>query len=591
MLFLFKAFSYFFLLVVAATEKFPAVKSNDNCDYWAKTDGECVNNPNYMWSQCHGSCMEIASDVESNCEKWAEEGECTANPVFVSIRCPEACSRAVGWSPWMRRAVGITDSLPFDEKYLEFLDKCKIPNDIFSAAEMMKLRLNTYLQGGMNMAIGLGSASPSEYLGMMGLAEGFLYTIRLYESSLDVLSPLHQSEIDEVRQGIKEKLDIVMEFVGSGYSSDLLMRALPKWVPFLEYSSDSVANVLGKIHGKTRAQVLSESSNPCETSFGPVIGSSTTNQPNLTSQEFEFSPVVKLRNGVEMPLMGLGTWQIEGADCEIAVEEAIKIGYRHFDTAEAYNNEAAVGWGIRHAIDNGLVRREELFIASKVSDEGNAGYDEVRRLIANQMELLQTDYLDLYMLHSPISDSQLQAETWEALEDLLEEKKLRAIGVSNFNLQELKNLMEHSRVKPMVLQNKVDVYHVGKQLDNEGDEVVAFAQEHGVVVVAYSSFSGYPFSMKPVDDPIVRFVAANHKPEPATTGQVILRWLLQRGIAVIPRSTNGQRLEENYGALTLTPLSAAEMTILDSIQNLVESAVSVAVDLKKISAKRSADEL
>ena len=115
------------------------------------------------------------------------------------------------------------------------------------------------------------------------------------------------------------------------------------------------------------------------------------------------STTVKLNNGVHMPVLGLGTWQLDGEVCETAVYEAIKLGYRHIDTAEAYRNEAQVGWAVQRAIKEGLVTREELFIATKLSDESHAGYGTTTAFVKEQLKLLQVEYVDLYMLHSPLS--------------------------------------------------------------------------------------------------------------------------------------------------------------------------------------------
>ena len=245
---------------------------------------------------------------------------------------------------------------------------------------------------------------------------------------------------------------------------------------------------------------------------------------------------------------------------------------RSIDTAEAYQNEANVGDAVKAAIDQGLVARRDLFLATKLSDPANAGYEAAKELVRRQLSALQTSYLDLYMLHSPIADAALQAETWRALEDLLAAGTLRAIGVSNFGTEELEALMATARVRPMVVQNKADVYHVAKQLDNRGDPIVKFARENDIFVVAYSSFSAYPFVMKPTEDPIVRDVARRNEASPA---QVILKWSLQKGFAVIPRSSDPARLQENLAVLESPPLSQQDMLLLDTLQLLISSPVCV----------------
>ena len=293
---------------------------------------------------------------------------------------------------------------------------------------------------------------------------------------------------------------------------------------------------------------------------------------------------MELRNGVKMPLIGLGTWQMNGEVCERSVYDAIEVGYRHIDSAEAYRNEVDVGWAVKRAIDDGLVKREELFIATKISDEANAGYDNVKRLVKSQLEALQVDYIDLYMLHSPLQG--LQADTWRALEELYEQGVIKALGVSNFDSHELRSLVQSSKVAPMVVQNKLDVYHVGKQLDNRADELVATCRELGIILVSYSPFSAYPFVMTPAADPIVRYVArrmsadlsdSTGKDIVVTPEQVLLRWNAMKGFASIPRSSRRENLESNLKALELPSLNVEYMDLLESLQFLVQSPVSKAV--------------
>jgi D-xylose reductase len=226
---------------------------------------------------------------------------------------------------------------------------------------------------------------------------------------------------------------------------------------------------------------------------------------------------VTLHNKVKMPRIGFGTWQLQGQECIDAVYDAIVVGkhhssstslsheqinfiiyplgYRLFDTAEAYRNEAEVATAIHRAIDEGIVTREELFIATKQSDPDHAGYDGIRELIQSQLDTMRLDYFDLYMLHSPLDKSFqviflyffklllftsnfklsilriIQGQTWLALEELNKAGILKAIGVSNFDGRELRLLVGTAKSKPMMVQNKLDVYHYGKQLDNKGQLV------------------------------------------------------------------------------------------------------------------------
>lgn len=243
---------------------------------------------------------------------------------------------------------------------------------------------------------------------------------------------------------------------------------------------------------------------------------------------------------------------------------------RSIDTAQAYQNENNVGDAVSAAIKQGLVERKDLFLASKLSDSADAGYEGAKALVQRQLSALQTSYLDLYMLHSPLRDAQLQADTWRALEDMLAAGVLRAIGVSNFGAADLQALMASAKVRPMVVQNKVDPYHVAKQLDDRGDPVVRLCREQGIVMVAYSSLSAYPFVMKPADDPIVRSIARKHG---LTAAQILFKWSLQKGFAVIPRSSSAVRLSENLAVLTSAPLPVDDIHLLDTMQLLISSPV------------------
>lgn len=217
-----------------------------------------------------------------------------------------------------------------------------------------------------------------------------------------------------------------------------------------------------------------------------------------------------------------------------------------------------------------------MFITTKLSDEESAGYAGVMELVKQQMAALQVNYLDLYMLHKPLHPN-VQAESWAAIEDLYYQGIVRSIGVSNFDGKSLRTLLSHARIAPMVIQNKFDIYHHGKQIDGEGDDIVAFSKSIGALMIAYSSFSSFPFVLQPLDDPVVRYIASQRR-NPTTAAQVLLRWTLQQGHAVIPRATNKQHMIENLAAAKLyPPLSEDEMSLLNSVQHFVASPVSVVV--------------
>lgn len=273
------------------------------------------------------------------------------------------------------------------------------------------------------------------------------------------------------------------------------------------------------------------------------------------------------------------------------MKDAVVAGYRHIDTAQAYQNELEIGKAISDLVREGTVKRNELFIATKLSNEQFGGYLLTKQLIHDQMTALNVSYIDLYMLHSPFSENNLvlQYDSWRALEDLYFEGRIHAIGVSNFDTKALKSLLNGARVAPMVVQNKFDIYHLGKQLDADGDDIMSFTRSIGALMVAYSPFSAYPFVLSPLEDPIVKYISHRRTKEAEARGfqrrgavtpaQVILRWTLQQGVAVIPRTTSRQHMSDNLHAGKVYPsLSADDMRLLSSVQHFVSTPLSIAVN-------------
>lgn len=548
------------------------------CNTWAFEDNQCIENPNFMWTSCLTSCISFANNIandegyefHSKCKDWAAEGECEANPNFINLHCPVDCGLAVAWDPFTRRELQFSE-IPFEPSLAQ--DNCgDNVSDVISAAEIIKERLTKYFSGGYNSVTGFSSASPSNYLNKMGLAEAVLYVLRLYEVVLAA------SDREDYYQSTVEKIQRVMEVVGSGYSSDLLARHMPEWMEYINQSSYEAHSVAS---GFTEDGSL-YTSQSCTASYGPPLEDVLSHFQTPNASTYNHKDTITLLNGVEMPLLGLGTWQLDGHVCVDAVSSAIELGYRAIDTAEAYRNEKEVGVAVKAQLEKGTVSREQLFIATKLSDTKNAGYQKTLSLVKEQLELLQTTYIDLYMLHSPIGNRALQADTWRALEDLYAQGVIKALGVSNFGASELRELVESAqKVKPMVVQNKLDVYHVGKQLDSEGDRIMEYAKSQNIVVVSYSPFSAYPFVMLPINDPLVSYIAARHidptTNTPATPAQILLKWAMQKGTAMIPRSSNNDRLAENIKTLSIPPLTSTEIAMLDTLQYLVSSPVSKAV--------------
>lgn len=256
-------------------------------------------------------------------------------------------------------------------------------------------------------------------------------------------------------------------------------------------------------------------------------------------------PMKKLNNGVQMPVLGFGVFQVpDPKECKQAVLDALASGYRLIDTAAAYQNEAAVG----EAIKESGIAREEIFVTSKlwVSD---FTYERAKAGIERSLELLGLDHIDLYLLHQPYGDTM---GAWRALEEAYQAGKIRAIGVSNFYADQLKNLELTTNIKPAVNQIEVNPWF---QQTSE----VTFAQSEDILVEAWA-----PFAEGKHDIFTNEKIKAIGEKYGKSNGQVILRWLLQRGITVIPKSVHKNRMEENIDVFDFE-LSPADMEVMASL--------------------------
>lgn len=256
-------------------------------------------------------------------------------------------------------------------------------------------------------------------------------------------------------------------------------------------------------------------------------------------------PMVKLNNGVEMPQLGFGVFQVPDlSQAEEAVTNALQAGYRLIDTATAYQNEEAVG----RAIQKSGIKREEIFVTSKlwVSD---FTYDRAKKGIDASLEKLGLDYMDLYLLHQPYGDVM---GAWRAMEEAYKAGKIRAIGVSNFYADQLKNLELTMPVKPVVNQIEVNPWY------QQADEV-KFNQGEDIRVEAWAPFAEGKHNIF-INEKIAEIAQKYGK----SNGQVILRWLLQRGITVIPKSVHRNRMEENLNVFDFE-LTATEMQTMASL--------------------------
>jgi diketogulonate reductase-like aldo/keto reductase len=255
-----------------------------------------------------------------------------------------------------------------------------------------------------------------------------------------------------------------------------------------------------------------------------------------------------LHNGVEMPWFGLGVFKVEeGPELVNAVKMAIKHGYRSIDTAAIYENEEGVGQGIREGLKEAGISREDLFVTSKVWN-ADLGYESTIAAYEKSLQKLGLEYLDLYLIHWPVEGK--YKEAWRALETLYKEGKVKAIGVSNFQIHHLKDLMEDAEVKPMV--NQVECHPRLTQ-----KEVQAFCKEQGIQLEAWSPL----MQGELLDNEVLQAIATKHG---KSVAQVILRWDLQNGIVTIPKSTKEHRIVENSTVFDFE-LTAEEMNRIDGL--------------------------
>jgi 2,5-diketo-D-gluconate reductase A len=235
---------------------------------------------------------------------------------------------------------------------------------------------------------------------------------------------------------------------------------------------------------------------------------------------------VILNNGVEMPILGFGVYQIDPNQCEQCMYDALMTGYRLIDTAAAYQNEEAVG----RAIKRSGIPREDIFVTTKLWIQ-DAGYESTKKAFARSLERLQLDYLDLYLIHQPFGDVY---GSWRAMEELYREGKIRAIGVSNFQMDRLIDLIIHHEVTPAV--NQIETHPFCQQVES-----AQFMKEHNVQIESWAPFAEGRNNI--FQNEVLVSIAEKHR---KSVAQVILRWLTQRGIVAIPKSVHKERIIENF---------------------------------------------
>lgn len=254
---------------------------------------------------------------------------------------------------------------------------------------------------------------------------------------------------------------------------------------------------------------------------------------------------VRLNNGVEMPILGFGVFQVTDQDeCERSVYDAIQVGYRLIDTAAAYLNEEAVG----KAIKRSGVPREDLFITTKLWVQ-DTGYENTKRAFEKSQKRLQLDYLDLYLIHQPYGDVH---GSWRTMEELYEAGKIRAIGVSNFHPDRVMDMIAFNRIIPAI--NQIETHPFHQQMETQ-----RFLQENNIKHQSWGPFAEGKNDL--FKNELLASVGMSYD---KSIAQVVLRWLIQRGVVVIPKSVHKSRMEENFNVFDFE-LSAEDIKSIESL--------------------------
>ncbi len=254
----------------------------------------------------------------------------------------------------------------------------------------------------------------------------------------------------------------------------------------------------------------------------------------------------QLNNGTKIPPIGLGLWQIKDeTTCINAIHAGLEAGYRHLDTAQIYGNEAHVG----KALQSATIPRSELFITTKLWNE-NQFWDDVLPSFEQSLQNLQTDYVDLFLVHFPVTE--LRRPAWRKMEEIAKSGRAKAIGVSNYTVKHLEELLRECSIKPVVNQAELHVYL-------QQPELVEFCQQHDILVEAYSPLA----HGNGLDNPALADIAKKHGKTPA---QVMIRWCIDRGTVPLPRSTKPKRIAENLNVFdfALDSDDMAKITQLDT---------------------------
>ncbi|KAJ8612921.1 hypothetical protein CTAYLR_006193 [Chrysophaeum taylorii] len=476
------------------------------CEKWAR-EGECSGNPGFMLRECREECLIQAGDSRGECEAWAREDECSRNPLFMQVSCAAACGHQWAWVPSVRRLLGL-EALPirsYEETPKKSTGRGGLTVDADAAARSQIAALRALVSGVSQP----GPLPDDNGMLVTGVVSMFLYAARLLRAD-DLVEWAERALVDDPRR------------------VDWALRLLPSRLLELEEARPRVS-VVTVVAGE---------------------------QPPSRAR------------GTGVPAIGLGTCWLDQAETENAVRAAIEYLEEHpdhpgihIDSADAYRNERAIGRALAAAAST---KPRRLFLASKISDEKDLTYDNARRRVLETLENFGTEVVHLYSLHSPFN--MRVGEAWRALKDLKDEGKILALGVSNFDRDELRAFVADVGV-PDVVQNKFDPYRPGQQTGRPGDPLEVIRRANATLV-AYSTLSGWPFGVGALGDPIVKQIANRRGVSPAT---LLLRWVLDLGHAIIPRSKSRARVHENLNVYYEPPLDPDEIYALSSIARLTAS--------------------
>ncbi len=254
---------------------------------------------------------------------------------------------------------------------------------------------------------------------------------------------------------------------------------------------------------------------------------------------------IVLNNGVEIPRIGFGTYKLRGNELESAVMNALEAGYRQFDTATLYENEGELG----HILANSGINREDLFITTKLWND-EQGYDSTHRAIDKSLDLLQTDFVDLYLIHWPVSE--LRHESWEAMIEIYDQRKARAIGVSNYMEEHIDELMKKSSITPVVNQIEITPFLYQKSLAEKCDS-------YDIKIQAHTPLGRAKF----MDNDVIVDIADKYG---VSSAQVLLRWSLEKGFIPLPKSSKKERIENNINLYDFE-LTNDEISDLDDLSD------------------------